>query len=150
MAMSRAAGGTSFTTSSPIMTFPSSTSSRPAIMRNVVVLPQPDGPSRTRNSLSSASSDTLLTAMTLPKRFVTFFRTTFAMSSSAGGRHGESRSEKRDKALRQGHRCQQRIAGSRGQGVPRPAGTVWLWQDDDVAHDRRPGAGRRGEGHYRR
>ena len=37
-------GGTSLTTSPPIMMSPSEMSSRPAIIRSVVDLPQPDGP----------------------------------------------------------------------------------------------------------
>ena len=44
MAMSRSRGGTSLTTSPPIQISPSVISSRPAIMRSVVDLPQPDGP----------------------------------------------------------------------------------------------------------
>ena len=55
MAMSRSFGGTSFTTSPPIMTSPPVMSSRPAIMRSVVLLPQPEGPTSTTNSLSAMS-----------------------------------------------------------------------------------------------
>ena len=55
MAMSRSFGGTSFTTWSPITTSPSVMSSSPAIMRSVVVLPQPEGPTSTTNSLSAIS-----------------------------------------------------------------------------------------------
>jgi hypothetical protein len=44
MAMSRSFGGTSLTTSPPIRISPPVMSSRPAIMRSVVDLPQPDGP----------------------------------------------------------------------------------------------------------
>ena len=40
-------GGTSFTTRSPIAIVPSVRSSRPAIIRSTVVLPHPDGPTRT-------------------------------------------------------------------------------------------------------
>src|SRR5437763_824772 len=42
-------------------------SSRPAIMRSSVVLPDPEGPRRTRNSPSRLSRSTLLTAPTLPR-----------------------------------------------------------------------------------
>ena len=50
MAMSRAMGAMSVT-SWPLMKMrPSLTSSRPAIMRSVVDLPQPDSPSSTTNS----------------------------------------------------------------------------------------------------
>ena len=40
---------------SPILMSPSLISSRPAIMRNAVVLPQPDGPTKTTNSPSCTS-----------------------------------------------------------------------------------------------
>src|SRR3954451_14543485 len=48
--MSRSFGVTSFTTRSPIRTRPSLMSSSPAAMRSAVVLPHPDGPTRTMNS----------------------------------------------------------------------------------------------------
>ena len=44
MAMSRSFGGTSLTTSPSIAISPPLISSSPAIIRSVVVLPQPDGP----------------------------------------------------------------------------------------------------------
>ena len=44
MAMFLSLGGTSLTSWSPMKILPSETSSRPAIIRRVVVLPQPDGP----------------------------------------------------------------------------------------------------------
>ena len=50
MAMSRCAGGTSLTTRSPMRIVPLVGYSSPASMRNVVVLPQPEGPSRLTNS----------------------------------------------------------------------------------------------------
>ena len=50
MAMSRSFGGTSLTTWSSMAISPSVMSSRPAIMRSVVDLPQPDGPTSTTNS----------------------------------------------------------------------------------------------------
>ena len=51
------------TTFSPIIISPSSGVSRPAKQRSNVVLPQPDGPNRTRNSPDSISNDTLLRAL---------------------------------------------------------------------------------------
>src|SRR5690606_18193110 len=57
---------------------PSLISSRPAIIRKVVDLPHPDGPTRTTNSSSSITRLALLTATTLPYRFVTFSKTTLA------------------------------------------------------------------------
>ena len=62
MAMSRSIGGRSFTTSSPMRISPEVISSSPATMRKVVVLPQPEGPTRTRNSLSRISRITSFTA----------------------------------------------------------------------------------------
>src|SRR5579864_2253937 len=64
MAMSRSMGGSSFTTLSPIRTWPELIDSSPATMRNVVVLPQPEGPTSTTNSLSRISRFTSLTAWT--------------------------------------------------------------------------------------
>src|SRR5690349_20749451 len=71
MAMSRLRGARSVTSRSPIQISPLETSSRPAIIRSSVDLPQPDGPTRTRNSPSPISSDTSSTAVTLPNVFVT-------------------------------------------------------------------------------
>jgi hypothetical protein len=62
MAMLRSIGGRSFTTSSPMRISPEVISSRPATMRSVVVLPQPEGPTSTRNSLSRISRSTSFTA----------------------------------------------------------------------------------------
>ena len=50
MEMSRSLGSRLLTTRPPMMISPSVTSSSPAIIRMVVDLPQPDGPSSTRNS----------------------------------------------------------------------------------------------------
>src|SRR6202040_3565638 len=64
MAMSRSMGGSSFTTLLPITTSPEVIDSSPATMRNVVVLPQPEGPTSTMNSLSRISRFTSFTACT--------------------------------------------------------------------------------------
>src|SRR6478672_587002 len=64
--MSRWRGARSVTSRSPIAIDPAVTSSRPAIMRRSVDLPQPDGPTRTTNSPSSIASDTSFTARTPP------------------------------------------------------------------------------------
>ena len=61
MAMSRSIGGTSLTTVSPIRMSPEVMASRPAIMRKVVVLPQPEGPTKTTNSLSRICRSTSFT-----------------------------------------------------------------------------------------
>ncbi len=52
-------------------------------MRRLVDLPQPDGPTKTRNSLSGISRFRLLTAVTLPYRLTTFSNVTDAIFSSS-------------------------------------------------------------------
>src|SRR2546429_1461226 len=69
MAMSRFFGGRSFTTVPPTRTVPEAMSSSPAIMRRAVVLPQPDGPTKTTSSPSAISRLRSLTA-TVPSGYV--------------------------------------------------------------------------------
>ncbi len=57
MAMSRSLGSRSLTTLSPMRSSPDEIVSSPAIIRSAVDLPQPDGPTSTKNSLSAMSSD---------------------------------------------------------------------------------------------
>ena len=52
MAMPRSAGSTSLTTLPPMAISPPVMSSRPAIIRSSVDLPQPEGPTKTTNSPS--------------------------------------------------------------------------------------------------
>ncbi len=66
MAMSRSLGGRSFTTRPPIVMVPELISSRPAMDRRAVVLPQPDGPTRTMNSPSLISRLRSSTPLTPP------------------------------------------------------------------------------------
>src|SRR3954471_13241470 len=78
--MSRSFGDTSLTTRPPILTVPPEMSSRPATMRSAVVLPQPDGPTSTRNSPSWMSSVRSKTAWTpLSYTLSTSSNTTSAM-----------------------------------------------------------------------
>src|ERR1700736_5071129 len=49
---------------------PSSGVSKPAIMRKVVVLPQPDGPSSAKNSPASIESSTPSTARLMPSKLL--------------------------------------------------------------------------------
>src|ERR1700694_345331 len=91
MAMSRSLGGTSLTLSVPMKMSPPEASSRPAIMRSVVLLPQPDGPTSTRNSLSGISRLTLRTASTSSYFFDTFRRATSAILHSTLWRRGARR-----------------------------------------------------------
>jgi hypothetical protein len=66
MAMSRSAGSTWFTTLPPMKIVPSEIVSSPAIMRNSVDFPQPEGPSSTVNAPSGMASETPFTASTPP------------------------------------------------------------------------------------
>src|SRR5215203_5289542 len=66
MAMSRSFGGTYVSLRSPRQMLPSLTSSRPASLRSDVDLPQPDGPTRTRNSPTATSRSSLSTAGRVP------------------------------------------------------------------------------------
>src|SRR5581483_9799791 len=58
----------------PIQISPEVISSNPAIMRSVVDLPQPDGPTRTTNSSSSISRSMPFTAWTLPSNALVTLR----------------------------------------------------------------------------
>src|SRR5437763_6868976 len=60
--MSPASGGTSFPPSPPTRTVPELLSSRPALIRSALVLPHPDGPTKTTNSPSSISRSSSRTA----------------------------------------------------------------------------------------
>src|SRR6059058_595411 len=74
--MSRARGGKSVTSRSPMEIVPPVDSSRPAIIRSSVDLPHPDGPTRTRNSPLPMVSETPSTATTPPeKTLLTLSRT---------------------------------------------------------------------------
>ena len=57
----------------PIEIVPFVGSSRPAIMRSVVVLPQPDGPRSAKNEPSGIVSDRSSTAVKSPKDLVRLF-----------------------------------------------------------------------------
>src|SRR5260370_40469065 len=58
------------TSRSPTWISPSEGSRKPAISRNVVVLPQPEGPSRQTNCPWSIRSETLSTTASDPNRLV--------------------------------------------------------------------------------
>jgi hypothetical protein len=63
---SRANGGRSDTSVPASSTVPASGRSKPAISRNVVVLPEPDGPSSVKNSPRRTSRSMPSTAATSP------------------------------------------------------------------------------------
>ena len=81
--MSRSRGERCVTSRSPIVIRPPVTSSRPAIIRSSVDLPQPDGPTSTRNSPLSIVRSTSSTARTPPLN-------SFVTCSSADLRHAVS------------------------------------------------------------
>src|ERR687898_989056 len=81
--MSRSRGAIPFTTLSPMRISPSEISSRPATIRSAVVFPQPDGPTRTMNSPSCASSVRSVTArVPSGKTFATSENVTWAKASA--------------------------------------------------------------------
>src|SRR5690242_13792648 len=80
MAMLRSLGSTSLTTCPPISIWPPVTVSSPATMRNSVDFPQPDGPSRTRNSPSAMRQSMPWITCISPYDFLTLARFTSAMS----------------------------------------------------------------------
>src|SRR3984893_13977714 len=61
--------------------------SKPAISRNKVVLPQPEGPSSAKNSPASTASDTRSTAATMPKRLLAPMISRTGISRSAARLH---------------------------------------------------------------
>ena len=65
MATPRMGAGRSLATWSPIFSSPAVMLSSPAIMRIMVLLPQPDGPTKTMNSPSRTSRSTPLMTSTL-------------------------------------------------------------------------------------
>src|SRR3954470_2978369 len=79
--MSRSFGATLLTTRPPIFTSPPEISSRPATMRRSVLLPQPEGPTRTQNSPSAMDTSTPCTTSVEPKVLRTAVRETAAMRS---------------------------------------------------------------------
>src|SRR6266853_3190401 len=99
MAMSRSYGATPLTTRSPIAIRPPEISSRPAIIRRSVDLPQPEGPTSTQNSPSSTPTSTPCRTSVEPKLLRTLERVTDAMrgldlrgvASVGGFREGEGR-----------------------------------------------------------
>src|SRR3982750_1047226 len=83
--MSRSFGGTSLTLRSPMRISPPLISSRPAIMRSRVDLPQPEGPTRTVKDPSAMSMSTPCSTAVSPKLFRTDWIVTLAMGDGGGG-----------------------------------------------------------------
>ena len=86
MAMSRAFGGTRLTTRSPMRISPDVMFSSPAIMRNSVDLPQPEGPTSTTNSPSPMFTSTPWMTSVAPKALRTSRIATDAMDAPLFGR----------------------------------------------------------------
>src|SRR6516164_3236241 len=142
MAMSRSFGGTSLTTSPPIAMSPSVISSSPAIIRSVVDLPHPDGPTSTTNSWSAMSRSMPRTASTSSYRFTTLRKLTSAMSSAlcrAGGQPGDI--VVHQEGIDQQGRCGSKQRSSHDLS---PVEDVTLDQggDDADGHDQLVGRGR--------
>src|SRR5579864_3023855 len=81
--MSRSFESTSLTLRPSIVTTPPLISSSPASIRSSVDLPQPDGPTSTRNSPSLISNVMPWMTLVAPKFFSTFSNATVAMKGSA-------------------------------------------------------------------
>src|ERR1700761_6291332 len=79
--MSRCSGLRLFTRLPAMTTSPLVARSSPAIMRSVVVLPQPEGPRRHTTSPAATDRATLCTAVKLPKRLVTCLSSIVAIRS---------------------------------------------------------------------
>src|SRR5689334_3278216 len=79
--MSRSRGATLLTSRSPVKIDPEEIASSPASIRRAVVLPEPDGPTSTMNSLSLISNDSDRTAWTDPNTFPTSEKRTPAISA---------------------------------------------------------------------
>src|SRR5215210_1776482 len=81
--MSRSIGWTSLTTWPPIRMSPPVISSRPAVRRRTVVLPEPEGPTKTQNSPSAMVRSSSSTATVPPgKIFVTPLKRSSAIALS--------------------------------------------------------------------
>src|SRR5207253_7255610 len=78
--MSRCRARLKVTSSPSSRIWPEEGSSSPAIMRRVVVLPQPEGPSRTKKSASAMVNEDERTAVESPKRFRKFSSRISAMA----------------------------------------------------------------------
>src|SRR5512145_1373328 len=97
--------------------WPSVGSSSPAIIRSVVLLPQPDGPTSTRNSLFGITRSNVCTATKLSQRLVIFLSTTSATDChlSVVGHSVVARGDRVFRAARRGGRGTRRRTGKRRQ-----------------------------------
>ncbi len=86
MLTSRFWGGVEVTSSPPTITVPEVGSVKPAIIRSVVVLPQPEGPSSEKNSPDAMSRSRSLTTVSLPNSLVRPRRLTAGEPAVPGSR----------------------------------------------------------------
>jgi len=91
--MSRSLGSTSLTTFEPMEIAPAEISSRPAIMRRRVDLPQPEGPTSTQNSPSSTATSTPCSTSVEPKLLRHVFQGDRSHGEDFRGRGQVSRAE---------------------------------------------------------
>src|SRR5438552_232761 len=89
MAMSRLSGVSSFMRLPAMTTSPEVTRSSPAIIRNVVVLPQPEGPSRQTTSPAATFRSASRTATKSPN-FLVIFLTSMVDISALHGSEGDT------------------------------------------------------------
>src|SRR5215203_4872759 len=90
MPVSRAWGGLRVTSSPPITTRPAVGGTKPATMRSVVVLPQPEGPSSATISPCATSRSTRSTAVEAPYRLPRASRTRRPITSPPHRRRSRS------------------------------------------------------------
>src|SRR5919109_5477810 len=90
MATSRSRGARWFTRRPAIWMSPAVGYSRPAIMRRVVVLPQPEGPSKHTTSPASTLRSTRSTAVRSPNTFVTWSSAIVDMGSPLDRAEGDA------------------------------------------------------------
>src|SRR5438552_503434 len=89
MAMSRFSGGSSFMRLPAMIISPAVARSSPAIMRSVVVLPQPEGPRRQTTSPAATDRSASRTATKSPN-FLVIFLTSIVDISALHGSEGDT------------------------------------------------------------
>src|SRR5450631_2089311 len=126
--MRRLAGAVSVTSTSLMKHCPSVIASSPAIIRNKVDLPQPEGPSNAVNEPLSTVRLRSLTTCTAPKRLVTCLSSTLCICDSrtaptmklsldAGGQHDRLRHAALEDEIDQRHRQRREHRGRQIMGV---------------------------------
>src|SRR5688572_6078475 len=122
MAMSLSEARLSVTSSPSNRIAPAVGSSSPAIMRSVVVLPHPEGPSRQKNSPSRTANVESFTATKSPKLFCRFWTRICAIAllrelrDDAEHRHADKRGDEGVAVERQGEGLQKHQHPCRDEG----------------------------------